>query len=231
MAITGTVFDEYRLPYNQQKADLYEHRLANYGLYEAFKEDTPNTLNAPLLAEMKKAQGQTTSYPVINRKDATVTTTRSCTLISHASTSAFVNVTFTTARTGFHMIPSQYQYNFVDYMSDFSKKMLAVERACLETLDAAAYTAMNNARSQVNRADGNLIVGHRTYYPVKILANIRYAVRQEDDMFVVRPDLAKVNLRRLQGVVKAGATAGSKGRYFYGDKVFFKRLYGLYYPV
>ena len=69
MAITGTVFDEYRLPYNQQKADLHEHRLANYGLYEAFKEDTPNTLNAPLLAEMKKAQGQTTSYPVINRKD------------------------------------------------------------------------------------------------------------------------------------------------------------------
>ena len=106
MAITGTIFDEYRLLYNQQNADLYEHRLANYGLFEAFKEDTQNTLNARLLSEMKTAQGQTTSYPVINRKDATLSTTRSCTLVTYANTSAFVDVTFAVARTGFHMIPS-----------------------------------------------------------------------------------------------------------------------------
>ena len=185
MALTATILDEYRLPYAQHKDDLYEHRLANYGLFEAYKEDTPNLLNAKLLSDMKMAQGQTTSIPVINRKDATVTSTRSCTKISHASTSAYVAVTFTTLRTGFHMIPSQYQHNYVGYMDDFRKKMLAVERAFLEDLDEASYTSINAARSTVNRAEDNP-------YPV-VATTMRVPDADKEELFNEIHSIMKYN--------------------------------------
>lgn len=153
--LQDTYLDEYRLPYAEHKADLYEHRLANYGALEAFKADTSNLINASLLSEMKKAQGQTTTYPVIKTKDYTITTTRSCTKIENYNTSANVTVTFTTMRAGFHMVPSQYQYNQIGYMDDFKKKMDDMQKSMLASLDGTAYTTINAAISAVNNADGN----------------------------------------------------------------------------
>lgn len=153
--LAATVLDAYRLPYADSALDQNEHRLSTYGVLEMFKNDTPNLVRADLLEMAKKADTHTTSIPVIKTKDYTITTTRACSVITNSNESAFVSLSFSTVRWGFHMVPSQYANNYIAYQDDFNRKLNDSCKKVLATLDAACYTKLNTDKSVVNNAAGN----------------------------------------------------------------------------
>jgi len=153
--LAATVLASYVGRYAEQKADLHEHRKSRFGALETFQNDTPNIVRADIIAAAKQAGSHATSIPVIATKDYSITTTRSCTMITNANTSALVSVSFSTVRAGFHMIPSQYGNNYVGYEDDFKRKMEDLQLAILKNLDSACLTKLNAVKSAKNDADGN----------------------------------------------------------------------------
>jgi hypothetical protein len=153
--LAATVLDSYRLPYANSALDLYEHRSSNYGAFEMFKEDTPNIVPAQIIEMGPKTQAQASTIPVIKTKDYTITTTRACATITNSNVSAFVSLSFATVRWGFHMVPSQYQGNYIAYQDDFKRKMDDSSRAVLKNLDTACYTKLNTDKAAVNNAEDN----------------------------------------------------------------------------
>lgn len=148
MAITPTVFDEYRLMYEKSKLDVAEHRLGNFGSFEVVRNDTPNLVPGYQdLVVNKHYEDQTVSIPVIQRHSWSAGTSRSCTAETNDSTSAFVDTSWSTFKLGFTMIPALYKSNFVSYQQDFNVKMKSIERIALETLNAAAETMLNTYKS------------------------------------------------------------------------------------
>lgn len=157
MSLVATRFDEYRLNYDRSALDAAEHRLSNYGAFETFVKDTPNLIPGyeDLIAN-RTASLRTISIPVINRRTSwNAASARTCTALSGESTSAYVTPSWTTLKTGFGMIPAQYKNNYIGYQADFERKLTAMQRYILETLDTAAYTSLNANRTATNAADGN----------------------------------------------------------------------------
>ena len=172
--LATTIMDEYRLPYANTQADQHEHRMANYGILEGFKEDTPNLVDVNMISGNKTYQDQTTSYPVIKRTSYTISTTRSCTAIAKYRESAWVNVTFATMRSGFKMIPAEHEYNVLKYMNIFKRQMDDMQRDFNAALDALAYTTINSAISAVNNADGN---------PYNVVSNVMQVPADDQELY------------------------------------------------
>ncbi len=153
--LQATYLDEYRLPFEQTTASDFEHSLGSHGAYMAYKEDTPNLINAALLEQNKIASTRTTTYPVVKIGSFSVTTTRSCTAIVGSSESANVAVTYSTMQLGFDMIPGEYGNNHIKYFQDFTIKMNGMQRVMKDLFDGYAYTQLNTKKSVVNRATDN----------------------------------------------------------------------------
>jgi hypothetical protein len=97
-----------------------------------------------------RAQGNTLEVPVYD-KDASVTinNTRTVTIADDENTTAMQSITLTTYEFGFTMIPAQYSNNEKTYQRDFNQKLTKYLNAFLATLDTAALTALNTAKTQV----------------------------------------------------------------------------------
>lgn len=156
MALNATRLDEYTLAYNRSKLDAWEHRLSNYGVLSTYQADTANTIPGyQELVANRTHQLRTVRIPVINRKDFTTASSRTCDAISHEITSAYVTPTWTTLKTGFNMRPAEYALNHLAYQDAFNNKMLAMQRTLLAALDTLAYTNLNTNITGVIAADGN----------------------------------------------------------------------------
>ena len=132
--------------------DKYEDRLSRYGAWELVKEDT-NDINSIVTPEViekaKMSIGNTLQIPVIDGADVTIGSTRSCTIADTENVSNLVTVSFTTYSFGFNMIPAQYQNNDIKYQQDFNRKLVKYLKKFAATLDTAAVTAIEAAKSQV----------------------------------------------------------------------------------
>lgn len=153
--LLDTVLSGWISDYQDTKLDVHEHRLSNYGAFEAFALDTPNLVSAGQIEAARTAETRTTKITVIKRKTYSLTTERSCTAIDNNNVSALVTVSWATLRTGFSMIPSQYVNNHIGFMQDFDRKMAGVQRTFLTQLDTLAATNLNTNKTAVNDADGN----------------------------------------------------------------------------
>ncbi len=154
MTLAATAMLEYRANYADSNLDKQEHRPSIYGAFEAFKNDSGLIPEQAILAA-RGTEARLTKVPVINRMDTTITTVRSCSVITKLNTSALVTVTWSTINTGFSMIPSQYANNDIAYQQDFNKKMKSMQRTINANIDTACVAKLNTNKSVVNNADGN----------------------------------------------------------------------------
>lgn len=220
MALTPTILNEWTLSYSRSNLDLHEHRLSNYGAYETFKGDTNNLIpGADELIAARTTEDRTARIPVINRATYTTASARSCTAETKENTSAFVTPTWTTIKTGFQMIPSQYESNEIKFQEDFNRKMEDVQRTFLAAVDTAAFTHLNTNKAAVNNADGNpyTVVGNTMIVPEadnELYFNELPSIMESNDLMGLYNNVGSSRLQALVRELTAQGTSNAENRGF-----------------
>ena len=151
MSLVATRLQNWRI--ENPELDRNMARQLEYGALDFFIEqtDAPNSIISPNLRDRAFASmGNTVQVPVINYDgDVTVSNVRTCTVNDDENTSALYTVVWTTYSVGFTMVPTLYQNNEIDYQHDFQRKMEKICRALATTLDGAAISALEAAKTQV----------------------------------------------------------------------------------
>lgn len=151
MSIVATRLQNWRI--ENPELDRNMSRPLEYGALDFFvsQTDAPNSIISPNLRDRAFASiGNVVQVPVINYDgDVTVSNTRTCTIADDENTSALYTVVWTTYSVGFTMVPTLYTNNEITYQHDFERKMEKVCRALATTLDTAAITAIEAAKTQV----------------------------------------------------------------------------------
>lgn len=151
MSLVATRLQNWRI--ENPELDRNMARQLEYGALDFFIEqtDAPNSIISQNLRDRAFASiGNTVQVPVINYDgDVTVSNVRSCTISDDENTSALYTVVWTTYSVGFTMVPAAYMNNEIDYQHDFQRKMEKICRALATTLDGAAITALEAAKTQV----------------------------------------------------------------------------------
>lgn len=151
MGLVATRLQNWRI--KNPELDRNMARPLEYGALDFFIEqtDAPNSIISPNLRDRAFASiGNTVQVPVINYDgDVTVSNVRTCTIEDDENTSALYTVVWTTYAVGFTMVPAMYMNNKIDYQHDFERKMEKICRALATTLDGAAITALEAAKTQV----------------------------------------------------------------------------------
>lgn len=151
MSLVATRLQNWRV--SNPELDRNMARPLEYGALDFFIEqtDAPNSIISANLRNRAFASiGNTVQVPVINYDgDVTVSNVRSCTIEDDENTSALYTVVWTTYSVGFTMVPAAYMNNEIDYQHDFERKMEKICRALATTLDTAAITALEAAKTQV----------------------------------------------------------------------------------
>jgi hypothetical protein len=151
MSLVATRLQNWRI--ENPELDRNMARQLEYGALDFFIEqtDAPNSIISPNLRNRAFASiGNTVQVPVINYDgDVTVSNVRTCTVSDDENTSALYTVVWTTYSVGFTMVPTAYMNNEIDYQHDFQRKMEKICRALATTLDGAAISALEAAKTQV----------------------------------------------------------------------------------
>jgi hypothetical protein len=155
MAYANTHLDEYRLSRSLSNLDAAENRWSQFGGFQAFLDDTPNTLPGASTLSAEYDEHRTVSVLAMLRQTLATSATRTCSMTSTQATSTYITPSWTVLVTAFKMIPSEHKGNYMKYQEIFNFQMASVERAFLVALDGAAYTSLNTNKSTVNEADGN----------------------------------------------------------------------------
>lgn len=151
MSLVATRLQNWRI--ENPELDRNMTRPLEYGALDFFIEqtDAPNSIISPNLRDRAFASiGNTVQVPVIDYDgDVTVSNVRTCTIADDENTSALYTVVWTTYSVGFTMVPTLYMNNEITYQHDFERKMEKICRALATTLDSAAITALEAAKTQV----------------------------------------------------------------------------------
>lgn len=151
MSLIATRLQNWRV--QNPELDRNMARPLEYGALDFFIEQTeaPNSIISPYLRNRAFASiGNTVQVPVINYDgDVTISNVRTCTIEDDENTSALYTIVWTTYAVGFTMVPAMYMNNEIDYPHDFERKMEKICRALATTLDSAAITALEAAKTQV----------------------------------------------------------------------------------
>ena len=151
MSLVATRLQNWRI--ENPELDRNMTRPLEYGALDFFIEqtDAPNSIISPNLRDRAFASiGNTVQVPVIDYDgDVTVSNVRTCTIADNENTSALYTVVWTTYAVGFTMVPTLYMNNEITYQHDFERKMEKICRALATTLDTAAITALEAAKTQV----------------------------------------------------------------------------------
>lgn len=227
MSLTPTLLNEFTLAYERSNLDVHEHRLSRYGAYETFLRDTPNLIPGwQEFVEGRSTESRTARIPVIKRATYSTASARSCTAETKENTSAFVTPSWTTIKTGFQMVPSQYVGNYIKEQADFNRKMEDVQRTFLAVLDLGAYTHLNANKSQVNNADGNpyTVVANAMAVPEadnNLFFNELGAIMESNDVGGLQNVVGSTRLEALVRQYSSQGTSNAENRVFqFGDYSF-----------
>jgi hypothetical protein len=152
--LLATVLNDYVASY-PSNLDAAENRAANLGLLALAQADTPNLIDAVVLAANKNSERQPTKIPVLKDLVLSVTSARSLTIATTQSESAFVTLSYATIATGFSINEATYGDNYIGMQADLNRKMMAVEKAFGLNIDGLIYTKLNTDKAQYNAANGN----------------------------------------------------------------------------
>jgi hypothetical protein len=134
------------------RLDQWEVRASQYGALDLTMVQTadPNGLVSRDLAEKAvRSIGRTLEVPVINYNSGiSISNARSLTISDAYNTSAMQSISFVTYSWGFTIVPSHFMNNELAIQDEFNRQMEQWTYLFAKTLDAAALTAMNNAKAQ-----------------------------------------------------------------------------------
>ena len=221
MSIVATRLDEYRLAYDRQNLDAWEHRLSNYGALATYQKDTPVTIPGyQELVDNRFNAIRTVAIPVMQRTTFTTAATRTCDPLTHEMTSTYVTPSWTTLKVGFNMTPAEHQNNYIKYQDLFNKKMTNMQRDLAAALDTLAVAGLEANHTLIYGAAGNpyaevadeLVV---TAAQNELFFNELSAVMAADDF--PSDDINVVSSPRLQALVReysAQGTSNAENRVF-----------------
>lgn len=155
MSLAATTLNDARIKYADANLDKFEHKRGNYGIVEAFKADTNRTLTPAQIEEARTAPQRTVNVPVMQRGSVTIKNVRSCTISGGKNTSALIPVTWKTYAFDVEQIPAEFDNNEIAKEQDLIRKVEDGMRDLMEAIEADAYAALENGKSQVNKGGGN----------------------------------------------------------------------------
>lgn len=168
MSLVATKLQNWRI--EDERFDKNMFRPYEYGALDFFIEQTyaPNSVISPELRDRAFASiGNTVQIPVLNYdENVSVSTIRSCVIADDENTSALYTIVWATYQVGFTMTPAAYMNNEITYEHDFRRKMEKITRALATTLDKAAITAIEAAKTQVFKDNlGYTVTGNTVIVP------------------------------------------------------------------
>ena len=133
--------------------DRWEVVASNYGAWDCFKNQTASPtgiISDELRDRVLAAYDTTVSVPVLDKETFTITNvTQPVTITGDVGTSALYNITLIDYYFGFRSFPTTYHNNEITADREFERKLKGFEVALLGALEAAALTALENAKTQV----------------------------------------------------------------------------------
>jgi hypothetical protein len=142
---------EYRGAY-EGRMDANEFRKNQYGALEVFQKQSKGPGAILSADDVKMAQnsfGNVAKIPVLDARDVTIGSVRSCIIPPDQNNSKFIVLTFVTYVFGFTMIPSMYKNNDVKFALDYGKKLRSYLLKLLSTLDAAGIGKLEMEKNRV----------------------------------------------------------------------------------
>jgi len=150
MTLVNTLLEPLRAEY-LGALDKYENRGSKYGALSTFMGDTDEAnsiLSGDAKDKIKASFGNSINIPVVDYKDVTIGSTRSCIIADDENTSNLVAVTFTTYVFGFTMTPAQHYQNSVKYQEDFNLKMKMALNSFQSALDTQCINQLEADKNQ-----------------------------------------------------------------------------------
>lgn len=155
MSLLATSRVDIRVRYPSD-LDRDELRFTQYGLLNATKESmsSPDSIvSGDVRKKALTSNGTAMKIPVMKQGSLTVKSVRSCTIADYESDSALVDVVWTTYLVEISMIPSQYEFNDIEFQEDLRKKLrlagntlaLAIENSIDAKLDANKAAIYNSS--------------------------------------------------------------------------------------
>lgn len=133
--------------------DKFEDRVTNAGAFDFMRQDGENPMGI-ITDEMRTLARQAFSrdlkVPVIDFDGGiSIGGTRSHTIADSENTSDLVTITFVTYVFGFTQVPVLFRNNEVREQEDFNRKLLKYLNLLHRTVDTAAISAIDTAKTQV----------------------------------------------------------------------------------
>lgn len=132
--------------------DKWEFRTSQWGALDFVMQDTdsPSSIISDELKQRAMSSiGNTIQTPVLENQDVTIGSSRSVTIADSENDSALATFTFATYTFGFTVVPAMFSNNEISIQKDFETKMRKYILKLADTLDTAALTALEAAKTQV----------------------------------------------------------------------------------
>jgi hypothetical protein len=142
--LVATVLQDYISQY-AGRMDANEQRPSEYGGLNLFKAQTnspQSILDPEVKANIEKSFNNTVKVPVIDYKDISIGSARTCAIQSNGLTSSLVTLTAVTYAFGIAAYPMQHYENFVSYQTALNKLIDAGLQKLASTIDTACIASL-----------------------------------------------------------------------------------------
>lgn len=150
MSLINTRIQNIRAEGRLDKNELRPSRYGGLDLFKTQSDDPAGILTPELKEKAESSIGNVLETAVIDfDADVTIGNVRSVTIADDENTSQMYQINFATYSWGFTIVPAMYMNNEISIQRDFERKFNKYLYKFAETLDTAAITALDTAKTQV----------------------------------------------------------------------------------
>lgn len=150
MSLGNTTLNDLQAEYPSQY-DRQEWRRERYGFVDCAFEQTlgPDSIISKNVFDLaKQSEDLQLNIPVMDYKDITLTTNRTCNIQPFENDSNMITLVWKTMVADISMMPQQYNSNVIDYRTDLNKKLDQVGRSMLAAMDQDIQVTIDAAKAQ-----------------------------------------------------------------------------------
>lgn len=151
MTLVNTVLnDAVIMARDSDEFKKFEGRLPQWQTLQTAKDGVTSLLPASTIEAVKRSERHPTKIPVLDKYDATVITTRACTVTPDIPDSAFAPLTFNTVGFGMSVSRSVNEDNYISAVEELAWQFRMGWKAIFANLETQAVTYLDNNISQAN---------------------------------------------------------------------------------
>lgn len=191
----------------------FESRMSDYSVLQAYKDGADKLLPKSTIEKLQTAASQTQKVPVLNRYGATVTTSPSCTITPDEVTSAFKSLTWVGKGFSVGVTPADMANNYISPEDLISHQIREGLRAVFESLDTAAYTALEANKSSANASGIYELSGNTMQVPFAKKADFYKnvpAILKRNDMGMKYLDIANTEAIVMEAFLQNQGTGNNQ---------------------